>query len=158
MHNLKSSSTLVHEVLFFEVVLEYLPTLSGNYRLLYKGHTYWCDKNRRLNKMCCKWYCSKKKRRKCPASLYTVEVHMTQSQKGRSLLSCSGYTFYLPTAYRQLDGRKSMRRWYCSTNRPRGCTAHIVTKRGAVVVVDNNHNHMPKPVSLKYHEPRMWSY
>lgn len=68
---------------------------------------------------------------------------MARSQKGQLLLHCSGYTFYLPSGYRHLRRR----RWYCSTDRPRGCGAFVITEDQKVMSMNNTHNHVIKPSS-----------
>ncbi|XP_045767612.1 protein tramtrack, beta isoform-like isoform X14 [Maniola jurtina] len=52
--------------------VEFIPTARGNYKLLHKGFTYWCIKKCLKKGKLCRWYCSKKTRRKCPATEHFI--------------------------------------------------------------------------------------
>ncbi|KAI8421092.1 hypothetical protein MSG28_008203 [Choristoneura fumiferana] len=97
---------------------ELIPTTKGNYVLRVGHYMYSSNWNR-------------------PKDSQDSRLNIGWSQKGQMRLSCAGYTFVLPNHYR----RSICKRWYCSTDRPKGCKAFVITKYEEIISINNSHNH-----------------
>ncbi|KAI8421095.1 hypothetical protein MSG28_008203 [Choristoneura fumiferana] len=140
---------------------ELIPTTKGNYVLRVGHYMYSSNWNRPKDSQDSRrWYCSQRKKYSCQTNDNLLLNNITNkinaatairpstpnlpskmnigwSQKGQMRLSCAGYTFVLPNHYR----RSICKRWYCSTDRPKGCKAFVITKYEEIISINNSHNH-----------------
>ncbi|KAL0881509.1 hypothetical protein ABMA27_001360 [Loxostege sticticalis] len=77
----------------------------------------------------------------CALHITIGAAFFVMSQRGNSLISLEGYTYYHKRNERDKNQKKQ--RWVCSTHFCRGCRAVLYTIDDVIVTAKKDHNHEP---------------